>query len=89
MTRHRIYLTDNDKNIPKSRILCIYNDCVFMTDETPDKVKKLCPFCYKMGWCSLACLKLDIIRHVLTECDTSIKKPIWNVDKSRIEHEVL
>lgn len=73
----RLQLITKDKNINKREMLCSCLKCFFITDNIPSKVKKLCPFCLKVGYCSSICFNTDILRHVLNTCDQQIKKPIF------------
>ena len=74
---HRLILTLSDKNIYKKHLLCNCSKCFFMIEDRPAKVKKICPFCMKIGWCSNICLNIDIIPHVLEKCDQKVKEAVF------------
>lgn len=77
MKRNKIQLTKRDTHISKKNLLCSNNKCVYNTDHKQPIAYVLCPFCHKKGWCTEICLHLEIIKHVIKECDQLIKTPIW------------
>ena len=70
----RIEIITKDRNIGKRELLCSCVDCFYKTDNKNAKAKKLCPFCQKIGYCSVVCFNMDILRHVLNNCGQEVKK---------------
>ena len=71
MRKQKIELTDDQKNIAKRFLLCNNPTCV-KDDGEAAVATKLCPFCYRVGYCCTQCLTKDLTRHCENECKKNI-----------------
>jgi|TARA_Y100000389_G_C17452256_1_gene515670 hypothetical protein len=81
MPKQKITLTDEQKNISKQFLLCNYPKCM-KNDDLPALVSKLCPFCYKVGYCCTVCLNKDIGRHLENDCQKNFNANTSTSDKT-------
>jgi hypothetical protein len=71
MPKQKIELTTEQKNITKRFLLC-YNPTCSKDDGQTAVATRLCPFCYKIGYCCLQCINKDITRHYETDCQQNM-----------------
>jgi len=74
---------DIDKNISKRFLLCYNINCT-KDDGLPALATKLCPYCYKVGYCCKICFNKDISKHLEKDCQKNFQTeiPIKSTDKS-------
>ena len=66
----KLELTNDQKNIPKTLLLCSKNKCD-KNEGQPGFATKLCPFCCKIGYCCNQCLTSDLPKH-MESCSNNI-----------------
>lgn len=71
MPKQKFDLTNDQKNIAKRFLLCNCPSCVKDDGQTA-VATKLCPFCYKVGYCCNQCMTKDLSRHVENECQKNL-----------------
>ena len=71
----KIELTNEQKNIPKTLLLCSKPNCD-KNEKQPGFAIKLCPFCCKIGYCSNQCLISDLSKHLESGCTNNINTVI-------------
>lgn len=81
MPKQKFELTNDQKNIPKRFLLCNCPSCNKDDGQTA-VAAKLCPFCYKVGYCCNQCLNKDLSRHVENECQKNLNTGPAASDKS-------
>lgn len=94
MSKQKIELSNEQKNIAKRFLLCNLFTCS-KDDGQAAVATRLCPFCYKVGYCCTQCMNKDISRHVENDCQknlnlsthaSSTKKPLNDI-KSRTKQQ--
>ena len=94
MSKQKIELSNEQKNIAKRFLLCNLFTCSKDDGQTA-VATRLCPFCYKVGYCCTQCMNKDISRHVENDCQknlnlsthaSSTKKPLNDI-KSRTKQQ--
>ncbi len=71
MPKQKFDLTNDQKNIAKRFLLCNCPTCAKDDGQTA-VATKLCPFCYKVGYCCNQCMTKDLSRHVENECQKNL-----------------
>lgn len=71
MRKQKFDLTNDQKNIAKRFLLCNCPTCTKDDGQTA-VATKLCPFCYKVGYCCNQCMTKDLSRHVENECQKNL-----------------
>lgn len=71
MSKQKIELSNEQKNIAKRFLLCNLFTCSKDDGQTA-VATRLCPFCYKVGYCCTQCMNKDISRHVENDCQKNL-----------------
>ena len=81
----KIELTTEQKNTPITLLTCSKLKCN-KKEGQPAIATRLCPFCKKIGYCSLVCLNSDLPKHIETCCHIN---PVATVVKNKVESKPL
>ncbi len=82
MPKKIVEFTTEQKNISKKFLLCNCSSCV-KDDNEVAAAKILCPFCWKVGYCSYSCMNKDIVRHDENECQKNMCVPTFKNNGSK------
>ena len=74
---------DIDKNISKRFLLCYNVNCT-KDDGLPALATRLCPYCYKVGYCCKMCFNKDMPKHLEKDCQKNFQTEVLakSTDKS-------
>jgi hypothetical protein len=71
MPKQKIELSNEQKNIAKRFLLCNLPTCTKDDGQTAIATR-LCPFCYKVGYCCPQCMNKDMSRHYESDCQKNL-----------------
>ncbi|MDB4769380.1 hypothetical protein OAG24_00295 [bacterium] len=58
----------------RNKLLCNWTHCTFGPRNGIAPAERLCPFCFRVGWCCVHCMTQDIYGHCTHECQENKKK---------------
>lgn len=74
---YKVLLESKDKSKiigNRNKLLCNWTNCTSGRGGSIAIAERLCPFCFRVGWCCTYCMKQDIYGHCCHECQQNKKK---------------